>query len=447
MALADAGLLAEQPGRRRASATSRACRPRARARPGGSGRTPCGSRGPPCPCAACAAAPCARGAGADRGRPRSPGWAGPPRRASARPRIPTRAASGPARGIGTGDRLLSREELEDDPDRVHGQLLREPGQPAAARPACGRQQQERSPRATSSGTAATATRQPSPTASERARPNNSASIPGATSAGLATPPAGAPRQRRRRRRPRRAPTSVRVGSGRRRSPAHPDRQRDGGLAAWSGPRPERRRLAVEGAGGVLEGLARRLVGLPRRRREAARDLAEVAGEVGQGESRSRHPRTVARSAQPAPRARMAAGGFPGSSRVGAATTSGRVMGLLDSLMGLFGGKGGSSQIMSVLGDLVESAGGPQGIMNKLEAAGLGDKLQSWIGTGENKPISGPRSSRPSGPTRSGRPPRRRASARRRRPTASPPPCPVSWTRSAPTASCRTWASSTRRSPD
>jgi uncharacterized protein YidB (DUF937 family) len=64
------------------------------------------------------------------------------------------------------------------------------------------------------------------------------------------------------------------------------------------------------------------------------------------------------------------------------------MGLLDSLMGLFGGKGGSSQVMSVLGDLVESAGGPQGIMDKLEAAGLGDKLQSWIGTGENKPISG-----------------------------------------------------------
>ena len=64
------------------------------------------------------------------------------------------------------------------------------------------------------------------------------------------------------------------------------------------------------------------------------------------------------------------------------------MGLLDSLMGLLGGKGGSSQVMSVLGDLVEGAGGPQGIMNKLEAAGLGDKLQSWIGTGENKSISG-----------------------------------------------------------
>ena len=64
------------------------------------------------------------------------------------------------------------------------------------------------------------------------------------------------------------------------------------------------------------------------------------------------------------------------------------MGLLDSVMGLFGGKGGSSQVMGVLGDLVESAGGSQGIMNKLEAAGLGDKLHSWIGTGENKPISG-----------------------------------------------------------
>ncbi len=64
------------------------------------------------------------------------------------------------------------------------------------------------------------------------------------------------------------------------------------------------------------------------------------------------------------------------------------MGLVDDVMGALGGKGGgSSQIMGALGGLVESAGGMQGIMSKLEASGLGDKVQSWVGTGANQQIS------------------------------------------------------------
>jgi uncharacterized protein YidB (DUF937 family) len=64
------------------------------------------------------------------------------------------------------------------------------------------------------------------------------------------------------------------------------------------------------------------------------------------------------------------------------------MGLLDDAVGALGGKGGSGNaIVGALGGLVESAGGMQGIMSKLEASGLGDKAQSWIGTGENKAIS------------------------------------------------------------
>ena len=43
--------------------------------------------------------------------------------------------------------------------------------------------------------------------------------------------------------------------------------------------------------------------------------------------------------------------------------------------------------MGALGGLVEQAGGVEGIMRKLESSGLGDKLQSWIGTGDNKAIS------------------------------------------------------------
>ncbi|HVG99993.1 MAG TPA: YidB family protein [Miltoncostaeaceae bacterium] len=64
------------------------------------------------------------------------------------------------------------------------------------------------------------------------------------------------------------------------------------------------------------------------------------------------------------------------------------MGLVDDVMGAVGGQGGSSnKVMGALGGLVEQAGGVEGIMRKLESSGLGDKLQSWIGTGDNKAIS------------------------------------------------------------
>jgi uncharacterized protein YidB (DUF937 family) len=64
------------------------------------------------------------------------------------------------------------------------------------------------------------------------------------------------------------------------------------------------------------------------------------------------------------------------------------MGLLDDVAGALGGQGGSGNAaLGALGGLVERAGGVQGIMSKLEAAGLGDKVQSWVGTGDNKAIS------------------------------------------------------------
>ncbi len=64
------------------------------------------------------------------------------------------------------------------------------------------------------------------------------------------------------------------------------------------------------------------------------------------------------------------------------------MGLLDDAMGALGGKGGSgNQAMGAVAGLVEQAGGVQGILSKLQASGLGDKVDSWIGTGANKSIS------------------------------------------------------------
>ena len=71
------------------------------------------------------------------------------------------------------------------------------------------------------------------------------------------------------------------------------------------------------------------------------------------------------------------------------------MGLLDGLMGsLMGGQqqGGTNPLlqiaMQMLADRGNAGGGLGGLMNTLQNAGLGDQLKSWIGTGENMPISG-----------------------------------------------------------
>ncbi|TCP97640.1 uncharacterized protein DUF937 [Cricetibacter osteomyelitidis] len=46
----------------------------------------------------------------------------------------------------------------------------------------------------------------------------------------------------------------------------------------------------------------------------------------------------------------------------------------------------SSPIGSILGGLIQSQGGVEGIFGKLQQGGLGDLLESWIGTGQNKPM-------------------------------------------------------------
>jgi uncharacterized protein YidB (DUF937 family) len=65
------------------------------------------------------------------------------------------------------------------------------------------------------------------------------------------------------------------------------------------------------------------------------------------------------------------------------------MGLLDQIIGaVTGGKGGLD-----LGDVQKllakdgPLGGIDGVVSKLNQAGLGDKVQSWIGAGGNEPIS------------------------------------------------------------
>ncbi len=73
------------------------------------------------------------------------------------------------------------------------------------------------------------------------------------------------------------------------------------------------------------------------------------------------------------------------------------MGLLDGLLGqvagsLLGGnqQGGAGGLASVLGGLLAndgSNGGLGGLVSKFEQAGLGNVVSSWIGSGQNMPIT------------------------------------------------------------
>jgi uncharacterized protein YidB (DUF937 family) len=59
------------------------------------------------------------------------------------------------------------------------------------------------------------------------------------------------------------------------------------------------------------------------------------------------------------------------------------MGLFDGVLGGIVG----AEMTSVVTQLIEKHGGVQGIVTQLEQQGLGNTVQSWIGTGPNQPIS------------------------------------------------------------
>lgn len=67
------------------------------------------------------------------------------------------------------------------------------------------------------------------------------------------------------------------------------------------------------------------------------------------------------------------------------------MGLLDSVMGAVAGQlqqhGGMSQVLSDLLANNSGSGGLNGLTEKFNQAGLGNIISSWIGSGQNLPIS------------------------------------------------------------
>ncbi|BAH39777.1 MAG TPA: DUF937 domain-containing protein [Gemmatimonas aurantiaca] len=63
--------------------------------------------------------------------------------------------------------------------------------------------------------------------------------------------------------------------------------------------------------------------------------------------------------------------------------------MLGGLLQQFGGGSGSSQgLLAAAMTLVQQQGGLEAIVQKLQSGGLGDVVQSWVGTGANAPVTG-----------------------------------------------------------
>ena len=67
------------------------------------------------------------------------------------------------------------------------------------------------------------------------------------------------------------------------------------------------------------------------------------------------------------------------------------MGLLDAILGAASGKTGTpgeaNSLMAVVGGLLAQSGGLQGLASKFSQSGQGNAFQSWVGMGENQPVS------------------------------------------------------------
>jgi uncharacterized protein YidB (DUF937 family) len=59
---------------------------------------------------------------------------------------------------------------------------------------------------------------------------------------------------------------------------------------------------------------------------------------------------------------------------------------LKSIGGPPAGSGGTGDITGAVDGLVNGGGGLEGLVGQLSNAGLGDQVQSWVGTGPNQPV-------------------------------------------------------------
>lgn len=61
--------------------------------------------------------------------------------------------------------------------------------------------------------------------------------------------------------------------------------------------------------------------------------------------------------------------------------------LLPKILGGATGKSADQGSLSTIMDLINSQGGAENIIGKLKQGGLGDIVESWIGTGKNKAVN------------------------------------------------------------
>ncbi len=64
------------------------------------------------------------------------------------------------------------------------------------------------------------------------------------------------------------------------------------------------------------------------------------------------------------------------------------MSFLNDLLGSQGQPGGTGSLISLAGQLIDRAGGVQGLVTTLQQNGLDGAVKSWIGSGANQPVSG-----------------------------------------------------------
>jgi len=62
--------------------------------------------------------------------------------------------------------------------------------------------------------------------------------------------------------------------------------------------------------------------------------------------------------------------------------------MLGEITAKLGGQQGQEGGLASLQNLVSSSGGLQGLTSKLASSGLGQQVQSWVGNGQNQPVSG-----------------------------------------------------------
>jgi len=68
--------------------------------------------------------------------------------------------------------------------------------------------------------------------------------------------------------------------------------------------------------------------------------------------------------------------------------AGNLAGQAIQALGNGGAQDGQSTLIQIAGSILQQHGGVAGLLEKFNAAGLGDQMSSWISTGDNLPVDG-----------------------------------------------------------